>query len=145
MGQQQLLLLTFGIIIVAIATLAGISVFKLSEAQYEDDREREKMLELVTEIQVWKIKPAIFGGGGNGNESDFSGFSLISIGLEASGNPGSSPYVQFENVGCFRFFLTASELRINALDKNCVLGSWDKAIVVSGITHEDISWFLPTP
>jgi len=145
MGQQQLLLLVFGIIIVALATVSGISIFKLKEAQYEDDREREKMLELVIAVQAWKIKPEMFGGGANGNETDYSEFSLVSIGLEASGNPGTSPYVEFENVGCFRFFPAANELRINALDEDCVLGSWDKGIIVSGVTHEDITWLFPNP
>jgi len=145
MGQQQLLLLVLGIVVVGIAVVAGIAVFNLKEAQYEDDRERQRMLELVINSQAWKVTPEIFGGGDNGDPSDYSNFTPKSIGLNVSGNPGASPYVDIEYVGCFRFFPTATDLRIEALDDDCTLGSWDKAIIVTGITHEDITWLFPTP
>ncbi len=145
MGQQQLLLLVMGIVVVAIAIVAGISIFDLKEAQYEDDRERQRMLELVIDAQAWKMRPEIFGGGNNADHSDYSNFTPVSLGLAVSGNPGTSPYVDIANVGCFRFFPTATELRINALDEDCTLGSWDKGIIVTGITHDDITWLFPTP
>ena len=143
MGQQQLLLLVLGIAIVALATVAGIQVFEEGAQKYEEDRERQHMLELVTKIQSWKLKPGIFGGGAGSSLDDFSAFSLVSIGLEATSNPGATPIVDVENVGCFRFFPGNGEVRINALDDDCTIGSWDKAIIVTGITHEDIDWMYP--
>jgi hypothetical protein len=143
MGQQQLLLLVFGIVIVAVATISGIQVFKEGDSKFEEDRERLAMLSFVTEAQVWKMKPAIFGGGANGNDADFTGFKPASIGLTVGGNAGTTPYVLVNEVGCFRFFPSASNLQINALNDDCVLGSWDKGIVVSGASHDDIVWIYP--
>ena len=140
MGQQQLLLLVLGIAIVAIATVSAIAIFEEGADKYEEDREHQHMLELVTKIQVWKLKPAIFGGGAGTENNDFSSFNVVSIGLKATANPGSTPIVEVENVGCFRFFPDAGEVRINALDDDCTIGSWDKAIIVTGVTHQDIEW-----
>ena len=140
MGQQQLLLLVLGIAIVAMATVAAISIFEEGAKKYEEDREHQHMLDLVTRIQVWKLKPVIFGGGGDTPPNDFSSFTLVSIGLKGTANPGTTPILEVENVGCFRFFPGAGEVRINALDKDCTIGSWDKAIIVTGVTHEDIDW-----
>ena len=143
MGQQQLLLLVLGIAIVAVATVAGISIFEEGAQKYEEDREHQHMLNLVTEIQSWKLKSVIFGGGAGTPANDFSDFSLVSIGLKATANPGDTPIVEVQNVGCFRFFPTDGEVQINALDDDCTIGSWDKAIVVTGVTHEDIDWLYP--
>jgi hypothetical protein len=140
MGQQQLLLLVLGIAIVALATVAGIAVFDEGAQKYEEDREHQAMLELVTKIQSWKLKPVIFGGGAGSADNDFSSFSLVSIGLKATSNPGVTPILEVDNVGCFRFFPAAGEVRINALDEDCTIGSWDKAIIVTGTTHQDIDW-----
>ena len=140
MGQQQLLLLVLGIAIVALATVSAIAVFDEAEQKYADDRERQHMLELVTKVQSWKLKPSIFGGGAATPSNDFTAFSLVAIGLKATANPGTTPIVEVENVGCFRFFPAAGEVRIHALDDDCTIGSWDKAIIVTGTTHQDIDW-----
>lgn len=146
MGQQQLLLLVLGIVIVGIATVAGIQLFDEGERKYADDRERQAMLDIASAAQVWKMKPAIFGGGGGAAAStaDFSAFAPSDLGLTVTANPGSTPVVEIENVGCFRFFPAVTGLTVHALNDDCEIGSWDKGIIVSGITHTDITWAFAT-
>ena len=144
MGQQQLLLLVLGIVIVGIATVAGIQIFDEGEKKYADDRERQAMLDFASAAQVWKMKPAIFGGGAAASTADFSAFVPSDLGLTVTANPGSTPVVEIENVGCFRFFPAATGLTVHALNDDCELGSWDKGIIISGITHTDITWAFAT-
>ena len=62
MGQQQLLLLTLGIVIVGIATIAGIQMFSENRIKANADAGVLGGLRIVTACQVWALKPGLLGG-----------------------------------------------------------------------------------
>lgn len=62
MGQQQLLLLTLSIIIVGIATVAGIQIFSENRVRANADAGVVGGLGIVTSCQVWALKPGLLGG-----------------------------------------------------------------------------------
>lgn len=62
MGQQQLLLLTLGIVIVGLATVVGIQMFSDSRIRANADAGVTNGLRIATDCQVWAIKPGLLGG-----------------------------------------------------------------------------------
>ncbi len=65
MGQQQLLLIVLGAIIVGIAVVVGINMFGSSAEQANIDAVRSDVLTLASSAQAFYKKPAMLGGGGN--------------------------------------------------------------------------------
>ena len=65
MGQQQLLLIVLGIIIVGIAVVVGINVFTASSSQTNRDAVISDMTNLASMAQQYYRKPTSLGGGGN--------------------------------------------------------------------------------
>lgn len=65
MGQQQILLILVVVIIVGIATLVAINIFKTEEVVFLEDEYTQIMIEVAEEVQAWYLKPAELGGGGN--------------------------------------------------------------------------------
>lgn len=140
MGQQQLLLLILGIVIVGTAVIYGIQSFDENRLQSERDAEMLYMLNLASAAQVWKSTPALMGGGHSNDPADFANFTVEAIGLTPSGGPSATPFVDIEGAGCFRFFPYSNHLRINALDEDCTLGSWTKGVLIYGVTEDDLTW-----
>ncbi len=75
MGQQQLLLLVLGIVIVGLAVVAGINAFQENQLKSNKDALVNEAVRIATDIQAWKLKPAAFGGGGG----SFDGFNWAKI------------------------------------------------------------------
>jgi len=65
MGQQQLLLIVLGVIIVGIAVVVGINVFTASSYQANQDAVVADMTTLASMAQQYYRKPTALGGGGN--------------------------------------------------------------------------------
>ena len=63
MGQQQLLLLVLGIVIVGLAVVAGIQAFQQNQQQSSIDAMANEALRVATDIQAWRQKPEALGGG----------------------------------------------------------------------------------
>jgi Tfp pilus assembly protein PilE len=72
MGQQQLLLIVLGVIIVGIAVVVGINVFTSSAQSSNRDLVISQLTNLAAKAQQYYRKPDALGGGGN----DFNGFAL---------------------------------------------------------------------
>lgn len=140
MGQQQLLLLVLGVVIVGIAVVIGIQYFDENRQQARSDSEYYTVMDFASRAQVWKTTPRLLGGGANGNPADFSGFTVDQIGLTKSGGPDATPFVNIPGSGCFRFFANDDGLRINALNEECVIGSWTKGLDITGATADDLAW-----
>ncbi len=64
MGQQQLLLLVLGVIIVGIAVVAGIGMFNASAEESAKDEGVAQLLAIGANAQQWFKKPLSMGGGG---------------------------------------------------------------------------------
>lgn len=72
MGQQQLLLLVLGIIIVGVAVAVGINMFSSSAVDANRDMVTSDLVNLASKAQQFYKKPVQMGGGGG----DFNGFTL---------------------------------------------------------------------
>ncbi|HMB89447.1 MAG TPA: hypothetical protein VKP65_01285 [Rhodothermales bacterium] len=64
MGQQQLLLLVLGIVIVGLSVVVGINAFSQSQKKSNADAMLVEALNIVSRLQSWSLKPAMIGGKG---------------------------------------------------------------------------------
>lgn len=81
MGQQQLLLIVLGVIIVGIAIVVGINLFNASAVQANRDGVVSDLQNLASSAQQYYKKPASLGGGAG----SFVGFA-IPTGLSTTAN-----------------------------------------------------------
>ena len=65
MGQQQLLLIVLGVIIVGIAVVVGINVFTAQNTNSNRDAVTSDLTQLAAMAQQYYKKPTALGGGGN--------------------------------------------------------------------------------
>ncbi len=72
MGQQQLLLIILGVIIVGVAVAVGIGMFTSLASDANRDRVVNDLVNLTAKTQQYLRRPKTMGGGGN----DFAGFRL---------------------------------------------------------------------
>jgi Tfp pilus assembly protein PilE len=72
MGQQQLLLIVLGVIIVGIAVVVGINVFTASSSQSNRDAVIADLTNLASLAQQYYRKPTALGGGSN----SFTGWTV---------------------------------------------------------------------
>ena len=75
MGQQQLLLIVLGVIIVGIAVVVGINIFSASSSNANRDAVISDLTNLAAMAQQYFRKPVAMGGGGN----SFVGFTTDKI------------------------------------------------------------------
>jgi hypothetical protein len=77
MGQQQLLLIILGVIIVGIAIAVGISMFSASSVQSNKDALVNDMNNLAADAYQFRIRPSTMAGGG-GSYTGGNGYSIPS-------------------------------------------------------------------
>ena len=75
MGQQQLLLIVLGVIIVGIAIAVGISMFKSNAQSSNRDQVINDLNNLAAKAQQYYRKPTAMAGGGQ----SFTGFGLAPV------------------------------------------------------------------
>lgn len=72
MGQQQLLLIILGVIIVGIAIAVGLSLFSAQSVQSNRDAIINDLNNLAAQAYQFRIRPSSMGGGAG----DYSGFTI---------------------------------------------------------------------
>jgi len=72
MGQQQLLLIVVGIIIVGIAIMVGINLYHASSLDTNRNNVTNELVNLAADAQKYYRKPSEYGGGSN----SFIGWSI---------------------------------------------------------------------
>lgn len=72
MGQQQLLLIVLGVILVGVAVVLGIKYFNVGAESGAKDELVAHTVTIAAQMQEYYKKPTTMGGGGN----NFSGFTL---------------------------------------------------------------------
>lgn len=88
MGQQQLLLIVLGVIIVGIAVVVGINLFNANAEESAKDSVVSDCTNLGAMAQQYFKKPTSMGGGGN----SFVGFTVpTSLATTASGTYAATP------------------------------------------------------
>ena len=81
MGQQQLLLIILGVIIVGIAVAVGITMFQDNATDQNRNAVIADLTTLAAKAQQYYAKPTTLGGGGNsfvGLTADATGLALLS-------------------------------------------------------------------
>lgn len=61
MGQQQLLLLILGIVIVGLSVVVGINAFSQNQRKSNADAMVVEALNIASSIQAWSLKPSMIG------------------------------------------------------------------------------------
>ena len=74
MGQQQLLLIILGVIVVGIAIAVGISQFGAHSTQANKDGVTSSLVNVAANAYQYRIRPATMGGGAN----SYSGYAIPS-------------------------------------------------------------------
>jgi hypothetical protein len=81
MGQQQLLLLVLGIVIVGLAVVAGINAFDENQQKSSEDALTNEAFRLASDAKAWYNKPEQYDGGGN-DSGNISGITWQDIGVQ---------------------------------------------------------------
>src|SRR6056297_1265111 len=110
MGQQQLLLLVLGIVIVGLAVVVGIQAFGENQKKANSDALVNDAVRIASDAQAWKLKPAAFGGGAAA--TGMTGFTLQQVGYDIAGGADASNYDNLN--GVFTYTAGAASLIITA-------------------------------
>ncbi|MFC1558158.1 hypothetical protein ACFL40_02255 [candidate division KSB1 bacterium] len=84
MGQQQLLLIVLGVIIVGISIVVGINLFGEQAAASNFDAVMNDMQRIAAVSQQWYLKPIALGGGGR----SYASVSLASVNVSPGNQNG---------------------------------------------------------
>ena len=96
MGQQQLLLLVLGIVLVGLAVVGGISAFQENQRKGRRDIATAAALRYVSDMLAWREKPVALGGGGG----TLIGFTPQKAGYGVDGTcTGVRPARPYVNMG----------------------------------------------
>jgi hypothetical protein len=95
MGQQQLLLLVLGIVIVGLAVVVGIQAFSENQKKANADAMVNDVIRLASDAQAWKLKPQAFGGGAS--LANWTGLTLQQLGYTV----GDNTYTAGDGAGAF--------------------------------------------
>ncbi len=110
MGQQQLLLLVLGIIIVGLAVVVGISAFSENRIKASADALVSDGLRIASDVQAWAIKPVQVGGGG-GTADALSSLAMSggfqTLGYPVSGEEPGSSFTYSNPNGSFYLFTSS--------------------------------------
>lgn len=132
MGQQQLLLLVLGIVIVGLAVVVGIQAFGENQKKANADALVNDAIRIASDAQAWKLKPAAFGGGGNlAGDDNFDGLDFPQLGYEVD---GSGNYVNLNGV----FTMTATTTGVEIVGTNTQAEN-EVTVNVVGTSPEDIT------
>ena len=89
MGQQQLLLLVLGIVIVGLAVVAGINAFDENQQKSSEDALTNEAFRLASDAKAWYNKPKQYDGGGS-DGSELGSIQWQDIGVQDGSLEGSS-------------------------------------------------------
>jgi hypothetical protein len=84
-GQQQLLLIILGVIIVGVAIAVGIMMFVGQNASSTRDAIETDLMNIGSDAYEYKIRPVIMGGGGG----TYKGYVIASTGAWGDSNPNA--------------------------------------------------------
>ena len=137
MGQQQLLLLVLGIVIVGLAVVVGIQAFGENQKKANADALVNDAIRIASDAQAWKLKPAAFGGGAA--DADFSAFSLEQVGYEVTTGVYENLNGRFTAPGAADLVITGCSLQQYGTTWNQV------QVTVTGTNPDDIETVVTSP
>ena len=107
MGQQQLLLIILGVIIVGVAIAVGISMFSGQSIAANRDAIIMDLSTLGSDVYQFKIRPTSMGGG-NGT---YAGYTIATNSAWGTGNPNATYSVTTQTTS--QLVLTATSKQVN--------------------------------
>jgi hypothetical protein len=138
MGQQQLLLLVLGIVVVGIAIVAGMAAYSEGSMKARRDAAVSDAVRVATAVQIWKLKPGALGGGGNLAPADFTGVTLKALGYPVTG----TAYVTAS--GCYKLATMSGAAEVymysGSLAGDCDPSGQIATLRVTGSETYDIIW-----
>ncbi len=139
MGQQQLLLLVLGIVIVGLAVVVGIQAFSENQKKANADALVNDAIRITSDLQAWKLKPQAFGGGADA--TGFTGASLQQMGYQL-GTSGCAA-TEYGNLnGCFT--LDLSDVNAPVITGVSSANTNQVTVTVTGTTPSDITTTVDT-
>ena len=129
MGQQQLLLLVLGIVIVGLAVVVGIEAFNENKSNSTVDAMVNDIVRIGSDFQAWSLKPQAFGGPVEGE--GFTNVSLQRVGYPTSVIDGQEAYST--TTGTYGIYQPSE----TSADCVIVLGYSNNAISEGGIDTEN--------
>lgn len=93
MGQQQLLLIVLGIIIVGVAIIVGINLFQANAAEQKRNNVTNELVNLASLAQSYYQKPTALGGGSR----TFNGWDIPKV-LRTTANGSYKATVQAQQI-----------------------------------------------
>lgn len=124
MGQQQLLLIILGVIIVGIAIAVGLSLFSAQSIQSNKDAIINDLNNIAAQAYQYKVRPASMGGG-QGSYANFTIPSKMATNENAtysvSGTPGADVTVLAISAN------NTTNKVTGVVDSNGKLGGWTYA------------------
>lgn len=142
MGQQQLLLLVLGMVIVGIAVVAGIQAFSEGQQKATRDAAISDAMRVISDAQAWKLKPAAFGGGANDTAADFDGISFQALGLDPADDAGTNNTNYETQNGCFTLSGSNANATIVINEPDC--STEIATVTLTGTDVDNISWAYAT-
>lgn len=146
MGQQQLLLLVLGIVIVGLAVVVGIQAFTENMKKSNSDALVNDAIRIASDAQAWKLKPAAFGGGAD--VAGWTNFSLTQVGYataDADNGDCDGANIYGNLNGCFQ--ITTADANSLVIQGNSIPNSENDnqvVVTVTGTTPADIATAVST-
>ena len=143
MGQQQLLLLVLGVVIVGLAVVVGIQAFSENQKKANADAMVNDAIRITSDAQAWKLKPSAFGGGASA--TNWAGLTFAQLGYtvgEKGLHPGDdADNDQYENLnGIYDIAESSVNLTITATSVDASGDAMNTVVViVDGTTPADIA------
>ena len=141
MGQQQLLLIVLGIVVVGVAVLVGLQAFADNQKKSNVDALLLTAMRIASDGQAWLRTPDVFGGGMpslGGRPADFTGLTVNLVDLGYDVNASN----EYETVdGTFAIDNAGADLVVEGISAS-TSGAGDNNLVcvyVSGPLVTDVS------
>lgn len=115
MGQQQLLLLVLGIVIVGLAVVVGIQAFGENQKKANQDALVNDGVRIASDAQAWALKPAAFGGGAS---STLSAVTFAALGYTTTGTGTATAYTNIN--GSYQLKASGTGVLITGTGSNSI-------------------------
>ncbi len=137
MGQQQLLFLVFGIVVVGALVVVGAYAFNQGRTLNHRAMVLQEALQVVGDLQAWKQKPVVLGGGAGAR-----GFRNVTF------KTLEYPYTLLSNrvykteYGCYMLRTTGDEPHVELIlsAPSCARSDFVSRVTVRGPGPGDLDW-----
>jgi hypothetical protein len=123
MGQQQLMLIIVGAIVVCIAVAVGISLFGGNSAQANQDGLTSKLTNIAADAAQYKLRPKTLGGG----RPSYTGYVI-------------PQQMRSDDNGTYEVNGSISDTHISFIAKSSMDGSWSAVCDMDSNAHTNITY-----